>query len=108
PRSSRRFAGASAAASAAASTCTPWRASVLLMRVQFGNTSTPPASRNNVSIVVTLEAYRDIRTDTQVLPCVFCCAGVNRPKGTPMAWLAGGVVYSVAYLIVGWFLHGHA
>src|SRR5204863_390390 len=25
-----------------------------------------------------------------------------------MAWLAGGVVYSVLYLIGGWLLHGHA
>ena len=25
-----------------------------------------------------------------------------------MAWLAGGVLYSVGYLLVGWLLHGHA
>src|SRR2546429_9966461 len=25
-----------------------------------------------------------------------------------MAWLAGGVAYSVAYILVGWLLHGHA
>ena len=25
-----------------------------------------------------------------------------------MAWLASGVAYSVAYILVGWLLHGHA